>query len=34
MFLGISPTRVENWFEFAEVSNNQGSEKSGVKLQC
>ena len=28
------PKRVENWFEFAGVSNNRGFEKSGVKLQC
>ena len=25
---------MENWFEFAGVSNNRGFEKSGVKLQC
>ena len=30
---GIFPTGVENWFEFAGVSNNQGFKKSGVKLQ-
>ena len=30
----IFPTGVENWFEFAGVSNNRGFEKSGVKLQC
>ena len=34
IFSGIFPTRVENWFEFAGVSNNRGFEKSGVKLQC
>ena len=33
-FPGIFPTGVENWFEFAGVSNNGGFEKSGVKLQC
>ena len=33
-FPRIFPTRVENWFEFAGVSNNRGFEKSGVKLQC
>ena len=33
-FLGIFPTGVENWFEFAGVSNNRGFEKSGVKLRC
>ena len=32
-FPGILPTGVENWFEFAGVSNNRGFEKSGVKLQ-
>ena len=26
---GIFPTGVENWFEFAEISNNRGFEKSG-----
>ena len=30
----IFPTGVENWLEFAGVSNNRGFEKSGVKLQC
>ena len=25
----IVPTGVKNWFEFAEVSNNRGLEKSG-----
>ena len=34
IFLGFFPTRVENWFAFAGVSNNRGFEKSGVKLQC
>ena len=31
-FPGIFPTGVENWFEFAGVSNNRELEKSGVKL--
>ena len=31
---GDLPTGVENWFEFAGVSNNRGFEKLGVKLQC
>ena len=31
-FPGIFPTGVENWFEFAKVSNNRGFEKSGIKL--
>ena len=31
-FRGIFPTGVENWFEFAGVSNNRGFQKSGVKL--
>ena len=31
---GFFPTGVENWFEFAGVSNNRGFENSGVKLQC
>ena len=34
IFPEIFPTGVENWFEFAGVSNNRGLEKSGVKLQC
>ena len=29
----IFPTGVQNWFEFAGVSSNQGFEKLGVKLQ-
>ena len=33
IFPGFFLTGVENWFEFAGVSNNRG-EKSGVKLQC
>ena len=31
IFSGILPTGVENWFEFAGVSNNRGFEKSRVK---
>ena len=27
--MGIFPTGVENWFEFAGVSNNRGFEKWG-----
>ena len=34
IFPKICPTGVENWFEFAGVSNNRGFEKLGVKLQC
>ena len=34
IFPGFFPTGVENWFEFAGVSNNRGFEKSGVKSQC
>ena len=34
IFAGIFSTEVENWFEFAGISNNRGFEKSGVKLQC
>ena len=34
IFPGIFPTGVENWFEFAGVSNNRGFEKSGVKIEC
>ena len=34
IFPGMFPTGVENWFEFAGVSNNRGFEKSGIKLQC
>ena len=33
-FPGIFPMGIENWFEFAGVSNNRGFEKSEVKLQC
>ena len=33
-FTVFSPTGVENWFEFAGVSNNRGFEKSEIKLQC
>ena len=33
-FSGNFPTGVENWFEFAGISNNRGFEKSGVTLQC
>ena len=33
IFPGIFLTGVENWFEFAGVSNNRGFEKLGVKLQ-
>ena len=34
IFKGIFLTGVENWLEFAGVSNNRGFEKSGEKLQC
>ena len=34
IFPGIFPIGIENWFEFAGVSNNQGFKKSAVKLQC
>ena len=34
IFPGIFLTGVGNWFKFAGVSNNQGFEKSGVKLKC
>ena len=33
-FREFFPTGVENWFEFAGISNNRGFEKSGLKLQC
>ena len=32
IFPGIVSTGVEDWFEFAGVSNNRGFEKSGLKL--
>ena len=32
IFPGFFPTGVENWFEFAGVSNNRGFEKSGGKI--
>ena len=33
-FSGPFPTEVENWFEFAGVSNNRGFDKSGVKSEA
>ena len=33
IFPGIFPKRVENWFEFAGVSNNRGFEKAGLKFE-